>query len=140
MKKALRDFYPISILMLAVLVNQVQARDKADGNALTQTQELLRDSKQRDQAIQQSAEEKKVDANITQFTGGSQKTKDEIYGLSAEVLANFSDANGEVDMDKLNAALKENPDAFVKNNIKPEQAARIRSIANDVETNTRPKP
>jgi hypothetical protein len=87
-----------------------------DGDPLTKTQNLLRNSEQRNQAIQSDPKSIQVEDFVKKLTGGDAKVKDEIYELAAEI---FGDVvkNCDGDVSKMKEAVDKfakDPDAFAR--------------------------
>lgn len=104
-----------------------------DKEALQQTQEFLKNSKERSQYVNQNKDAKKADDMVTQLFGGDAAASEEVYALAAEVMANVvKDANG--DVDKMQAAMKKfatDPSSFAAS-WTPEQKAKLSKLAEKV--------
>lgn len=108
--------------------------DSADQEALKQTQELLKNKTQRDQAIKDSPAAQQAADFVQQLTGGDQQMSEDIFALAAEVFSIVvQESKG--DVNKMNLLLenfKKNPAQFAEK-WSPEQKSRLKSLADKLE-------
>jgi len=142
------DFYPVIVFaVLAALSNaprtslsQGDAASKDTQDALVQTQDLLRDSNKRLEAIQNTPGADKTDKNLQAFTGSS-ASSDKIYNISADIMGKIV-AESAGDAEKMQQMLKDfqsNPEAFYKK-LDPSIQRDISSVAKEIEQNKKSRP
>lgn len=132
-------------LGLALTIGFAQAQDasrpNSDQEALKNTQDMLRDAKARDAAIQQTGERaRQVDQGVRNLAG-SQQNADDIYGLAADVFANITkEAGGDPEkMQKLLNEAQKNPAAFAEK-WTPEQKQKLGEIGTKIPTPSTARP
>ena len=107
--------------------------DGASAEALEKTQNLLRNSGARKEAIKAGGQQmQEADANAAGLAG-SQANKERMYDISADVFEKIvKDANG--DPTKMKEALLKaqgNPEAFLRS-LSPQQQAAIKQLADQI--------
>jgi len=125
----------VAIIVAVFPVISAAELDEHSQRALDQTQSMMRDRNQRQQAIQQSGKgAQKTDQMVQRLSGGDPAKADEIYGLAADVMKQITEmANGDPKkMMEILQKLQKNPEEFVKH-WTPEQRQRLRQIAQDIE-------
>ena len=99
--------------------------------ALTKTQDLLRDSQKRQQAIREGGPAaQKADETVQRLTGGDPQLNQMIYSLSADVFANLVNmSHGDPKLiQQILEDVKKNPAAFAES-FTPEQRQKLREIS-----------
>lgn len=133
--------YKLIILTAFLLISEAHSHnmgkadmDSADQEALKQTQELLKNKTQRDQAIKDSPAAQQAADFVQQLTGGDQQMSEDIFALAAEVFSIVvQESKG--DVNKMNLLLenfKKNPAQFAEK-WSPEQKSRLKSLADKLE-------
>lgn len=126
----------IAFILVALTPAISQAElDEHSQRALEQTQGMMRDRQQRQQAVQQGGKgAQRADQMVQRLTGGDPQKADEIYGLAADVMGEITKmANGDPKkMMEILQRLQRNPEEFVKH-WTPEQRQKLREIAQDIE-------
>ncbi|MCB9025824.1 MAG: hypothetical protein H6625_05875 [Bdellovibrionaceae bacterium] len=131
-------------LVILLFFSQVQlswgqkASDAASEQALKQTQDLLRNKQQRGTYIKNNKGAKNADDNVKSLTGGNEANIKETYDIAADVFRLVAEKskkpNGEMDVEKMNALMKEyqtNPEAFYRQ-MTPEQRKRIQELGKKI--------
>lgn len=138
----MKFFLMLSLLLSVLGASDTRAQnvrdDEANRKALEDTQKLLRDRIQREQAIQGSEPAQKANQEA-QTLGGSAQNADQIYSLSAEIFANIvKQSNGDAaKMQQMinDAALHpEKLDLFMT----PEIRQQLKGLANEIERQRKP--
>ena len=104
--------------------------------ALKDVQELLRTESKRNEVIKNDAKAQQADAFALQAVGGDKNLKNEVYDVSADIMATVQKLSGG-DTAKMQQMLQkalQNPGEFLKS-LPADQQAKIRGIANQVEKN-----
>ena len=127
-----RKAFLIMALFCFPLVVNAQL-DAYDQEALQKTQELLKNSVERNQAIQKDDKAKAVDKHVQQMFGGDAQATDDIYKLAAELFADLAkDSKGDPEaMKKFLEEFHRDPAAFAKQ-WTPEQLHRLKELSNKV--------
>lgn len=102
--------------------------------AIQEVQELLRSQSKREEVIKASAKAQQADQFALQAVGGNQNLKNEVYDVSADVMATVQKLSGG-DPAKMNALLQkalQNPGEFLKS-LPLDQQTKIRDIAAQTE-------
>ncbi len=110
-----------------------ELKDLSSDQALLNTQNILRDKKQRDQIIQTDSQAKGADDNLTQMFGEG-AMKENVYDTSAQVIKFVSEKNSG-DSAKMQAEILKaltDPASFMKS-LPPDIQKRIRELASDYE-------
>jgi hypothetical protein len=104
-----------------------------DDMALKETQDLLKNSKERHKAIKGDKKAESADDFVTQLTGGDANLTDDIYALASEVLENVMKNSGG-DPEKMAAAIakfQKDPAIFAAT-WTPAQKAKLRELAKKI--------
>jgi hypothetical protein len=114
---------------------KTQKLSKEDQDALKQTQDLLKDQKQREQAAKDNSEAQKA-LDRAKELGGTQENTDQIFSISSDIMESIvSETEGDPEkMQLLLLEAQKNPEKFY-NNLSAEQKARIRSVSGKIEKN-----
>lgn len=105
------------------------ATDQAE--ARQQTKDFLLDQKQRDEFIKKDAKALEADLKVQELTGGSEKDRQAIYELAAEVFADSEKIPTEQMQQSLEQE-KGDPEKFASV-LTDQQKAKLRSIAESIE-------
>ncbi len=105
------------------------ATDQAE--ARQQTKDFLLDQKQRDELIKKDAKALEADLKVQELTGGSEKDRQAIYELAAEVFADSEKIPTE-QMQQILEQAKGDPENFASG-LTDKQKAKLRSIAESIE-------
>lgn len=119
----------VLIFSISFLTLPTFAEEDLDA-ALKDVQDLLRTESKRNEVIKVSPKAQQADDFALQAVGGNQALKNDIYDVSADVMATVKELSGG-DAAKMNELLQkalQNPAAFLKS-LPPEQQAKIRDIA-----------
>ncbi len=119
----------VLIFSISFLTLPTFAEEDLDA-ALKDVQDLLRTESKRNEVIKVSPKAQQADDFALQAVGGNQALKNDIYDVSADVMATVKELSGG-DAAKMNELLQkalQNPTAFLKS-LPPEQQAKIRDIA-----------
>src|SRR5437764_573202 len=94
---------------------QAASDQEVNQQATSQTQDLLRDSSQRDKAVQENASTRAADQQAAQVAG-SKANKDEIYSISADIMPSLvQKTNGDPKkMQEILDRAKADPEGFAK--------------------------
>ncbi len=113
--------------------------DTHQRQGLDDTKTLLKDKKQRDDFIKTDKKAQEVDAKVDALAGSS-KNKEEIYGISAEVMEKLTVETGgdPAKMQKILDEAMKNPEAFYNKYFDDKAKARVRGVATDIEKNGKP--
>lgn len=97
--------------------------------ALQQTQQVLRDARLRQEAVQKDPKARQADENARKVAG-SEQNLNAMYDLSADVMETVNKESGgdPVKMQKLLDEASKNPEAFV-HRFTPEQKEKLKAIA-----------
>jgi len=128
MFKILFLFFSISLFTLPTF-----AQEDLDP-ALKDVQDLLRTESKRNDVIKANPKAQQADDFALQAVGGNQALKNDVYDVSADIMATAQKLSGG-DAVKMNALLQkalQNPGAFLKS-LPEEQQAKIREIATKTE-------
>ncbi|NJL24668.1 MAG: hypothetical protein HC902_05530 [Calothrix sp. SM1_5_4] len=108
---------------------------------LHDTKKLLKTPAERDEYLKKNPRAKEVDQKIDALTG-SDKSKEEIYGLASELMEKITlEANGNPErMQMLLIEAQKNPEAFFRKYFNDGQKRRVRGIADDIEKRKTPPP
>jgi hypothetical protein len=118
--------------------NELQATDAQNAEALEKTQALLRNRDERNKAINAAPDSQSNHSELEKLVGAGANT-DAVYDLTADILANIvGDAKGDpLAMQQRMMDAQKNPQAFL-NSLSPEQRARIKAMADKIESNRGP--
>ncbi len=124
----------ISKILLGVAIIFLQAgfalaEDAATTKALTQTQDLLRDSTMRQKAGAESSKAAATMKSAENFVG--KENTDEFYDLSAEIMGTITNQN-HGDVKSMTDSLNKSPEQFFEF-LTPEEIARIKALAKKIE-------
>jgi len=127
--------------MLFTLSAGAEDLDPVSIEALKQTQALLRDSVQRQQAIDSNSKAKAVDKKVSKFAG-SEENRQEIYNLSAEVMGRLvQESKGDADiMKKILDDAATDPEGFGNRFLTEEQKQKVKELSKKIEESRKPAP
>lgn len=134
----MRSFTFVILIFLSLTAHA--QLDQHQRKGLDDTKNLLKDQRQRDEFIKSDKKAQEVDAKVDALAGSS-KNKEEIYGISAEVMEKLTvETNGDPEKMQmiLNEAMK-NPEAFYNKYFDEKSKARVRGVATDIQKNGNPK-
>ncbi len=128
----------ITFLILIPLGASADDLSEHDSKALQDTKSFLKDRSSRDAFIKNDKKAKDVDAKVEALAGSGQ-TKEEIYGLAAEVLERIvAETKGDPQkMQQLLLEAEQNPQQFYQKYMNDRQKAKVREIATDIEKSGR---
>ncbi len=107
--------------------------------AIKDVQDVLRTQSKRDEVIKADTKAQQADAFALQAVGGNQNLKNDVYDVSADIMATVHKLSGG-DAAKMNALLQkalQNPGEFLKS-LPADQQAKIRDIAAKTEKQKAP--
>lgn len=120
----------LTVFSLSLIFSSISfAADDLDP-ALKDVQELLRSQSQREAVIKNDNKAKQADDFALQAVGGNQDLKNDVYDVSADIMATVQKLSAG-DPAKMNALLQkalQNPGEFLKS-LPADQQAKIRDIA-----------
>lgn len=126
------------ILMLTVglLSTTVSFAEDDLDPALKDVQDMMRSESKRAELLKDNPKAQQADSFALQAVGGDQRLKGEVYDVSADIMATVKQMSGgdTVKMNQLLQKALQNPGEFLKS-LPPEQQAKIRGIATQVEQN-----
>ena len=131
----------IFILLIAFTVFSQNSFSQVDQSALTEAQKVLRSSSQRQDIISKDKKAQDADQFASEVVGGDPALKNEMYGVSADVLNHVmqaSDGDPAKAQELLLKAMKD-PKQFLQSLPAAEQE-KIRQIANSAERKKNAKP
>jgi hypothetical protein len=120
------------ILAFLFLASTAYALDPASQEAKDKTSELLRDPKQREQAVKENGKTKAADAQMKHVMGNEQNTQ-KAYEISADIMDKMVEQTGG-DSSKMQEILEQaqkDPEGFY-NKLTPEQKKQIEELAGKV--------
>jgi hypothetical protein len=126
----------VLLLSVSFMATTVTFAGDAEDAAMKDVQDLMRSESQRAEVIKQSPKAQQADSFALQAVGGDAALKNQVYDVSADIMGTIKEMSGG-DAGKMNALLQkamQNPDEFLKS-LPAEQQAKIRGIANQVESN-----
>ncbi len=126
----------VLVLSVSFMATTVSFADDDLDPALKDVQELLRTESKRNEVIKNDAKAQQADAFALQAVGGDKNLKNEVYDVSADIMATVQKLSGG-DTAKMQQMLQkalQNPGEFLKS-LPADQQAKIRGIANQVEKN-----
>lgn len=111
----------------------------ADESALRNTQQMLKSKQQRNAAIKDDKIAVEIDKKV-ETLAGTEQNKEEIYDLASQLLETISrEAKGDPEkMSQLLMEAQSNPQAFYEKYFTPEQKAKVRGIATNIENQKTP--
>lgn len=127
------------ILIFASLTLNAQTQSQGLGvherKGLDDTKSLLKDKQQRDDYIKTDKKAQDIDNKVNALTGGDGAHKEEIYGISAEVMEKLTvETNGDPEkMKKILEDAMRNPEAFYNQYFDEKAKQRVRGVANEIE-------
>lgn len=107
---------------------------QAETDALAQAQAILKDKAAREEILKKDPKARQADDFATKAAGGDASSKEEMYGISADIMAQLV-KDGKQDPAQMQEILKkalENPEAF-KKSLSPEIQARIDGVVKRTE-------
>lgn len=126
------EFKVLFYLIPLTLTQTLQAQQ----TPLSQTQSVLKNPNERQQVIQQEGERaRRADEFAGQAVGGDAQKKEQLYGLSSDVMTVIDQQSGG-DPNKMNELLQKaqkNPKAFY-DSLPPEIKKQIKGLADDIES------
>ena len=126
----------VLLLSVSLLATTVSFADDDLDPALKDVQELLHTESKRHEVIKDSPKAQQADAFALQAVGGNQQLKNEVYDVSADIMATVQRLSGgdPAKMQQMLQKALQNPGEFLKS-LPADQQAKIRGIANQVEKN-----
>jgi hypothetical protein len=129
---------PIFSLFLIFVLLPLATWAELDGpsiEALTKTQNILRDPQKREDAMDENPKYREGEKTTNQLVGGNSKQKQKIYEISAQVLEEIATrSNGDVPaMQDIITRAQQNPEKFMQEFFNEEQKAQVRELANEIE-------
>ena len=136
----------LTVLMLSLLTSSISFAIEEMDPALKDVQDLLRNESKRNVVIKGDSKAQQADSFALAAVGGNQKLKNDVYDVSADIMATVQKLS-DGDPAKMNALLQkalQNPGEFLKS-LPADQQAKIRDIAAKTEAQkksaqTPPKP
>lgn len=124
------------LLSISFMATTVTFADDGDDAAVKEAQDLMRSESQRAEVIKQNPKAQQADAFALQAVGGDQGLKNQVYDVSADIMSTVKDLGGgdTIKMNELLQKALKDPGAFLKS-LPADQQAKIRGIANQVESN-----
>lgn len=121
-------------LGLTVIHASADKLDEHQRQGLSDTQSMLKSRSQRDEYIKTDKRAKDVDDKVGALAG-SAENKDEIYGLSSQVLERVvAEAKGDpVKMQEILTKAQQDPKGFYEKYFDENQKQGVRGIANKIE-------
>ena len=127
-------FYILAFSMLSNFAFADAASESSKAEALSKTQDLLRDPAARQKAAGESAKAAATMKSAEGFVG--KENTQELYDLSAEVMGTVTNqSNGNVKL--MSESLQQSPEDFIKF-LTPEEIARIEALAKKIEAQRSP--
>jgi hypothetical protein len=106
-------------------------------DALAKAQAILKDRAAREELFKHDTKAREADAFATAVAGGDESTKDQMYAISADIMAQLV-KDGNQDPAKMQEMMKkalENPQAF-KKSLSPDIQARIDGVVKKTEAHS----
>jgi len=122
------------ILMITFTLSHLtlaQELDASSTEALHKTQELLKNSKERNENLKQNADGTKWDNKIDQMVGNSSEQKEQLYQMSSGIFKNITEQAGG-DPEKMKLLLQkamQDPEGFYNQSLTPEQQKEIQDYS-----------
>ncbi len=116
-----------------LLTPLVQAQEELD--PVAEAQAFLKNEQRREELFKKDEKAKEADTFAGQAVGGDKASKEELYSISADIMAQLV-KEGKQDPAKMQEILKKalvNPEAFTKS-LSPEIQARIKAVADKTES------
>ncbi len=109
--------------------------DSATEKGMKDTQDLLRDKKQRDELMKKDSKAKEADSKVNAVTGGDAVNNQKLYDISADIMPALmsSVGNDPVKAMELLQKAQSDPEAFYKS-LPKEIRDKIRGVASDIES------
>ncbi|AZZ36648.1 hypothetical protein CIK05_07545 [Bdellovibrio sp. qaytius] len=129
------------VLTLDLLTSSISYSAEDMDPAIKDVQELLRTQSKREEVIKNDSKAKQADDFALQAVGGNQTLKNDVYDVSADIMATVQKLS-EGDPAKMNALLQkalQNPGEFLKS-LPSDQQAKIRDIAAKTEAQKKSAP
>lgn len=126
----------VLLLSVSFMATTVSFAEDDIDPALKDVQELLRTESKRNEVIKGDSKAQQADAFALQAVGGNQQLKNEVYDVSADIMATVQKLSGgdTAKMQQLLQKALQNPGEFLKS-LPADQQAKIRGIATQVEKN-----
>lgn len=126
----------VLILSVSLMATTVSFAEEDIDPALKDVQDLLRTESKRNEAIKADPKAQQADSFALQAVGGNQQLKNEVYDVSADIMATVQKLSGgdTAKMQQLLQKALQNPGEFLKS-LPADQQAKIRGIANQVQKN-----
>lgn len=126
----------VLLLAASFMTTTVTFAGDAEDGPLKDAQELMRSESKRAEVIKNDSKAQQADSFALQAVGGDQGLKNQVYDVSADIMATVKEAAGgdSAKMMQMLQKAMQNPGEFLKS-LPPDQQAKIRGIANQVETN-----
>lgn len=127
------------VLVMDLVTTPVAHADDDIDPAIKDVQDILRTQSKREEVIKADPKAQQADAFALQAVGGNQNLKNDVYDVSADIMATVQKLSGG-DPAKMNALLQkalQNPGEFLKS-LPADQQAKIRDIAAKTEKQKAP--
>ena len=118
------------VLVMDLVTTPIAYAEEDIDPAIKDVQELMRTQSKREEVIKGDVKAQQADAFALQAVGGNQNLKNDVYDVSADIMATVQKLSGG-DPAKMNALLQkalQNPGEFLKS-LPADQQAKIRDIA-----------
>lgn len=120
------------VFVLLLSANFAYALDQASQEAKKQTSDMLRDPKQREQAVNENDKTKAAHKNMERVTGNPANTQ-KAYEISADIMDSMVNQTGgdPAQMQKILEEAQRDPEGFYKK-LTPEQRKQIQELAGKI--------
>ena len=125
----------ICLFLVAGLLSISLAQAQEEGDPVAEAQAFLKNEQKREDLFKKDEKAKQADTFAGQAVGGDKASKEELYSISADIMAQLA-KDGKEDPAKMQEILKKalaNPEAFTKS-LSPEVQARIKAVADKTES------
>lgn len=122
------------LVLLYVSISAYADLDSSQTEGLKRTQQMMNNRKARQEAIKNDPKAKEIDAKAG-ILAGSDENKDEMYGLSSELLEKIAkETNGDpAKMQRLLLDAQKDPNAFYEKYFDSQEQARVRELATKIQ-------
>ena len=118
-----------------VISSSCFAQSNDFGNAISNTQNVLTDSKLRTSAINSNEKAKQVDSSINSLVGGDKGTQDEMYLISSDILNSIAGKSDDpTQLGEILIKAQKDPEAFF-NSLSDAQKKKISDISKRIPSN-----
>lgn len=128
-------FVTISVISISYTSQAWAQVDSATEKGMKDTQNLLRDKKQRDELMKTDSKAREADSKVNAVTGGDAVNNQKLYDISADIMPALmsSVGNDPVKAMELLQKAQSDPEAFYKS-LPSEVRDKIRGVASDIES------